>query len=273
MGLEVRNVNVGAFIDLENVRIRLSKFTPSVDIRKIDFFEKLKLQLSNEGYQSVNIFAYDNFDDDFYKKVNVLNKYTGLGISLKNSLNEKNSADIDMCLDALEICLNTDTDIFVLVTSDKDVFPLIRKLKSYHKKVLLIGITFNISNYLVKSVDKFIPLESLIEVPFDEHFIIKKDVVTATKRLYNLYTWAANKRQDLGKDFFIEKLTETLYETFEYCNQLCDILVDNGVADLYKYQFNGKDIDGIKFLQNDITNNILNDILPSFHEKSLTTTV
>jgi len=58
------------------------------------------------------------------------------------------------------------------VSSDKDMFPLINKLKSNFKKIILVGVTFITSSYIIKYIDNFIPLESILGVSFDKFYLI-----------------------------------------------------------------------------------------------------
>ena len=53
---------------------------------------------------------------------------------------DKNGADIQLAVDALEACLtNRHIDVFAVVSGDSDFLPLISRLQAYNKKVVIVG--------------------------------------------------------------------------------------------------------------------------------------
>jgi uncharacterized protein (TIGR00288 family) len=80
------------------------------------------------------------------------------------SYSGKNSADIRMVVDALDLCYQkSHVDIFVLVTGDSDFSPLVGKLRENDKRVIGLGVKNSTSNLLVESCDEFIYYDDLVE--------------------------------------------------------------------------------------------------------------
>lgn len=76
----------------------------------------------------------------------------------------KNAADIQMVVDAVETAFtHPDIEIFVLVTGDSDFSAVARRLRGYGKQVVGIGLRQATSDVLVKSCDRFILYDNLIE--------------------------------------------------------------------------------------------------------------
>jgi len=79
------------------------------------------------------------------------------------SYSGKNSADIRMVVDALDLCYQKGhVDIFVLVTGDSDFSPLVGKLRENDKIVVGLGVKNSTSNLLVESCDEFILYDDLV---------------------------------------------------------------------------------------------------------------
>ena len=74
----------------------------------------------------------------------------------------KNSADIKMAVDAMEICYAKDhLDTFVLLSGDSDFTPLVTKLKESNKQVIGIGVKNSSAKLLIDNCDEFIFYEDV----------------------------------------------------------------------------------------------------------------
>ena len=74
----------------------------------------------------------------------------------------KNSADIKMVVDAIDLCYSKDhLDTFVLVTGDSDFSPLVSKLKENDKYVIGLGVKNSTSHLLIDNCDEFIYYEDV----------------------------------------------------------------------------------------------------------------
>src|SRR5699024_2982606 len=75
----------------------------------------------------------------------------------------KNSADIRMVVDAIDLCYAKDhIDTFVLVSGDSDFSPLVSKLKENDKRVIGCGVRSSTSDLLVANCDEFIYYDDLV---------------------------------------------------------------------------------------------------------------
>ncbi len=75
----------------------------------------------------------------------------------------KNSADIRMVVDALDLSYQRDhIDTFVLVSGDSDFSPLVSKLREYGRYVIGMGVKQSSSDLLINNCDEFIFYEDLV---------------------------------------------------------------------------------------------------------------
>jgi len=77
----------------------------------------------------------------------------------------KNSADIRMVVDALDLCYTkTHVDTFVIVSGDSDFSPLVSKLRENNKTVIGVGVKNSSSDLLIANCDEFIYYDDLVRV-------------------------------------------------------------------------------------------------------------
>jgi uncharacterized protein (TIGR00288 family) len=75
----------------------------------------------------------------------------------------KNSADIRMVVDALDLCYTkSHVDTFVIISGDSDFSPLVSKLRENDKIVIGIGVKKSSSDLLVANCDEFIYYDDLV---------------------------------------------------------------------------------------------------------------
>ena len=75
----------------------------------------------------------------------------------------KNSADIRLACDAVEICLTREhVDTFAILSGDSDFSPLVAKLKEYGKKVIGVGMKDSTSSLLAENCDEFVFYEQIV---------------------------------------------------------------------------------------------------------------
>ena len=71
----------------------------------------------------------------------------------------KNSADIRMVVDALDLCYTKEhIDTFVIISGDSDFSPLVSKLRENAKTVIGVGVKNSTSDLLISNCDEFIYL-------------------------------------------------------------------------------------------------------------------
>jgi len=75
----------------------------------------------------------------------------------------KNSADIRMVVDALDLCYTkSHVDTFVIISGDSDFSPLVSKLRENNKAVIGVGVKQSSSDLLISSCDEFIYYDDLV---------------------------------------------------------------------------------------------------------------
>jgi uncharacterized protein (TIGR00288 family) len=75
----------------------------------------------------------------------------------------KNSADIRMVVDALDLCYTkSHVDTFVIISGDSDFSPLVSKLRENNKAVIGVGVKQSSSDLLISNCDEFIYYDDLV---------------------------------------------------------------------------------------------------------------
>ena len=75
----------------------------------------------------------------------------------------KNSADIRMVVDALDLCYTKEhVDTFVVISGDSDFSPLVSKLRENNKTVIGVGVKSSTSDLLMANCDEFIYYDDLV---------------------------------------------------------------------------------------------------------------
>src|SRR5271165_3261172 len=75
----------------------------------------------------------------------------------------KNSADIRMVVDALDLCYTkAHVETFVIISGDSDFSPLVSKLRENNKVVIGVGVKNSTSDLLIANCDEFIYYDDLV---------------------------------------------------------------------------------------------------------------
>jgi uncharacterized protein (TIGR00288 family) len=75
----------------------------------------------------------------------------------------KNSADIRLVVDALDLCYTkSHLDTFVIISGDSDFSPLVSKLRENNKEVIGVGVKQSTSDLLIANCDEFIYYDDLV---------------------------------------------------------------------------------------------------------------
>ena len=82
----------------------------------------------------------------------------------------KNSADIRMVVDALDLCYTkAHVDTFVIISGDSDFSPLVSKLRENNKLVIGVGVKQSTSDLLTANCDAFIFYDDLVRASAKQH--------------------------------------------------------------------------------------------------------
>jgi len=100
----------------------------------------------------------------------------------QSKISGKNSADIRMVVDALDLCYSKDhIDVFALISGDSDFSPLVSKLKENNKRVIGCGVKASTSDLLIANCDEFIYYDDLIRTA-KKTTAVKKKGTTEDKK-------------------------------------------------------------------------------------------
>lgn len=162
--------NMALFCDFENIAlgVRDAKFS-KFDINKV--LERLLLKGSivvKKAYCDWD--RYKAFKGPMHEASFELIEIPHVRIS------GKNSADIRMVVDALDLCYTkSHVDAFVIISGDSDFSPLVSKLRENNKTVIGVGVKNSTSDLLIANCDEFIFYDDLVrEIPVKRRSSAKK---------------------------------------------------------------------------------------------------
>jgi uncharacterized protein (TIGR00288 family) len=197
------DATMAVFLDLENIALgaRDAKY-PSFDVEKV--LERLLLK----GHIVVKK-AYCDFDryKDFKRG---LHEAAFELIEIPHVRQSgKNSADIRMVVDALDLCYTKGhVDTFVILSGDSDFSPLVSKLRENAKTVIGVGVKNSTSDLFINNCDEFIYYDDLV----------RKEPSKARRRIAAVapaQPVAAAERKGPDVNDALEKVAETLEALIE----------------------------------------------------------
>lgn len=156
MNAKTSTQSMALFCDFENVAlgVRDAKYS-AFDIRKV--LERLLLK--------GNIVVKKAYCDwDRYKEFKAPMHESGFELIEIPHVRQsgKNSADIRMVVDALDLCYTKEhVDTFVIISGDSDFSPLVSKLRENNKVVIGVGVKNSTSDLLTSNCDEFIFYDDL----------------------------------------------------------------------------------------------------------------
>ncbi|HYD63231.1 MAG TPA: NYN domain-containing protein [Noviherbaspirillum sp.] len=157
MAGQVEITNMALFCDFENIAlgVRDAKYA-HFDIRRV--LERLLLKGSivvKKAYCDWE--RYKDFKGPMHEAAFELIEIPHVRQS------GKNSADIRMVVDALDLCYTkSHVDAFVIISGDSDFSPLVSKLRENNKYVIGIGVKDSTSDLLAANCDEFIFYDDLV---------------------------------------------------------------------------------------------------------------
>jgi uncharacterized protein (TIGR00288 family) len=150
---------IAVFVDYENLALgvrdeKMGAFQVSLILKRL--LEKGRI-------------VYKRAYCDWSQYRNEVREFHSHGIEMidipRTKMSGKNSADIHMVVDALDLSHSKDhIDMFALLTGDSDFSPLASKLKENNKRVIGCGVKSSTSNLLINCCDEFIYYDDLVRV-------------------------------------------------------------------------------------------------------------
>jgi uncharacterized protein (TIGR00288 family) len=168
---------IAVFVDFENLAIGVR------DMKSGDFEIRLVLKRLLEKGRIVYKRAYC----DWRSYADAVREFHAQGIELidipQSKMSGKNSADIRMVVDALDLCYSKQhIDAFALISGDSDFSPLVSKLKENNKRVIGCGVKSSTSDLLIANCDEFIYYDDLIRVAKQRRRAPKKNETKEDKK-------------------------------------------------------------------------------------------
>jgi len=125
----------------------------------------------------------------------------------------KNSADIRMVVDALDLCYTKEhIDTFVIISGDSDFSPLVSKLRENNKVVIGVGVKSSTSDLLMNNCDEFIYYDDLAR---DEESSKKRKRKPASKKKAASKGESKQREQLEADDDRIDEAIGLIMETAE----------------------------------------------------------
>src|SRR6266581_7688158 len=226
---------IALFIDFENIAIGV------IDAKYKKFEVSLVLERLLEKGKIVVKRAYcdwDKFPD--YKRELHEAAIEMMEIPAR-SYSGKNSADIRMAVDAMDMCWSKEhIDVFVVASGDSDFSPLVSKLKENDKFVIGVGVKNSSSDLLIDNCDEWIFYEDLVRgvqkapaVPVGdkkkaEVFKLLIDSIKALMRENKEILWGSMVKQTM------QRKKPTFNEEYYGYNTFSDLLEDAQKNDLIR---------------------------------------
>src|SRR6516225_4710236 len=152
-----QKLKIAVFVDFDNIEIGVkSTLHREFDVAAV-------LDALKERGEIVTKFAYANWGRQ-ESATRALSEHAVQMVQRDPSpRGDKNGADINLALDALEMAFTHDhINAFAIVSGDSDFIALVNKLKQYDKRVFVVGGRAFTSTILQKNCHEFISYESLL---------------------------------------------------------------------------------------------------------------
>jgi uncharacterized protein (TIGR00288 family) len=153
-----QKMKIAVFIDFDNIEIGVkSTLHREFDVAAV-------LDALKERGEIVTKFAYANWGRQ-ESATRALSEHAVQMVQRDPSpRGDKNGADINLALDALEMAFTHDhINAFAIVSGDSDFIALVNKLKQYDKRIYVVGGRAFTSTILQKNCHEFIAYESVID--------------------------------------------------------------------------------------------------------------
>src|SRR6202023_1762511 len=157
MSVQDSDATMAVFLDLENIALGAhDAHFPAFDIRKVLERVLLKGQIVvKKAYCDFE--RYKTFKRGLHEAAFELIEIPHVRQS------GKNSADIRMVVDALDLCYTKGhVDTFVIISGDSDFSPLVSKLRENAKTVIGVGVKNSTSDLFISNCDEFLYYDDLV---------------------------------------------------------------------------------------------------------------
>jgi hypothetical protein len=160
---DARKINIAVFVDFDNIEIGVKS-----TLRRNSMFRWRSMPLRNAatsfpiGLRQLGALRSGHAQHGGERRPMVQR--------IPSPRGDKNGADINLALDALEMAFtHSNVTAFAIVSGDSDFIPLVNKLKSYGKTVFVVGGKAFTSTILQQNCHEFISYESLLDDEAPQH--------------------------------------------------------------------------------------------------------
>src|SRR5690349_3131162 len=153
-----KHLKIAVFIDFDNIEIGVKSTLQR------EFDVSVVLEALKERGEIITKIAYANWGK-LENSTRQLSEYAVQMVQRDPSpRGDKNGADINLALDALELAFTHDhINAFCIVSGDSDFIALVNKLKQYDKTIFVVGGKAFTSTILQKNCHEFISYESMLD--------------------------------------------------------------------------------------------------------------
>jgi uncharacterized protein (TIGR00288 family) len=153
-----KHLKIAVFIDFDNIEIGVKSTLQR------EFDVSIVLEALKERGEIVTKIAYANWGR-MENSTRQLSEYAVQMVQRDPSpRGDKNGADINLALDALEMAFTHDhINAFAIISGDSDFIALVNKLKQYDRTVFVVGGKAFTSTILQKNCHEFISYESMLD--------------------------------------------------------------------------------------------------------------
>ena len=188
-------LNIAVFVDYDNIEIGLKS-----TLRR-EFDVSLALDALKERGDLVAKFAYANWGRQDGATRQMAENAVQMVQRVPSPRGDKNGADINLALDALEMAFtHTHVNAFAIVSGDSDFIPLVNKLKEYGKTVFVVGGKAFTSTILQQNCNEFISFESLLSDNVREIVRLPEETIAAAGPQQEHRQQRGRDRGDRGGD-------------------------------------------------------------------------
>jgi uncharacterized LabA/DUF88 family protein len=169
--------NAMAYIDFENISELLKK--SGHDPLEMNFFKVIPEKLKEAGLNIIDIIVFGNFEKNTLngKQQTILR---ALGLQTRQASNNgKNSSDLELMANALrDLFRNPNIDVFVIVSSDRDIIPLLKEIRYENKHSFIITTRNGFNPTVIKYADSHEYIEDIFKLTPPDEAIVDQDAVT-----------------------------------------------------------------------------------------------
>jgi uncharacterized protein (TIGR00288 family) len=160
---------IAVFVDFENLALGVREMKAG----------KFQIQLILKRLLEKGRIVFKRAYCDWRNYQDAVKEFHAQGIEMidipQSRVSGKNSADIRMVVDAIDLCYaKQHIDAFALISGDSDFSPLVSKLKENNKRVIGCGVRSSTSDLLIANCDEFIYYDDLIRTAKKVETVPKK---------------------------------------------------------------------------------------------------